>query len=105
MPKRRLQIVLTLLALYIPYCWLWAFVEGNWAWMQIWPLLPGIGICALIPSVPRGPDFPLLVTVLLLGISLWGAVKLRKTFWPMIAGLLALSFASSWMVYLLMKAR
>jgi len=103
MPKR-LQIGLTLLALYIPYCWLWPSVEGNWTWVQIWPLLPGIGTCSVIPWVPSGLDFPLLVTALLLGISVFGAVKLRKAFWAMIAGLLALSFASSWMVYLLMKA-
>ena len=66
---RSWRIVLAPLALYIPYCWLWFFVDGDWAWVKLWPLLPGLAICALIPSVPRGPDFPLLVTLLLLGIS------------------------------------
>ena len=102
MPKRWV-VFLTLAAIYAPYCWLWA--KAEWvSWIQIWPLLPGLAISALIRSLPSGPDFPLLFTALLLGISLLTVLKARKLFWPAIAGLFALSCALSWIVYLLMKA-
>lgn len=103
MPKRRV-VLSTLAAIYVPYSWLWPQVDGNWSWIQIWPLLPGLAISALIRSLPSGMDFPLLFTALLLGISLLTVLKARKMFWPVIAGLVAFSSASSSIVYLLMKA-
>jgi hypothetical protein len=96
--------LLTLTAVYAPYCWLWFQGEWNWSSIRIWPFLPGLAISALIPSLPGGPDFPFLFTCLLLGISLFAVLRVRKVLWPTAGGLFALSCASSWVIYLLMKA-
>jgi len=103
MPKR-LAVFLALAAVYTPHCWLLLRGEGDWSLIRIWPVLPGLAIGALIPSLPHGPDFPLLFTVLLLGISLFTVLRLRNVFWPVIAGVFAVSCALSWVVFLLMKA-
>jgi hypothetical protein len=66
--------------------------------------MPGLAIGALIPSLPHGPDFPLLFTGLLLGISFFTVLRARKVFWPVIGGMFALSCALSWVVFVLMKA-
>jgi hypothetical protein len=106
MPKRW-RVVLTLAAMYIPYCWLCIPAEGwNWTWILICPFLPGVAVSAIIPSLPRGPndEVPLLITGLLLAVSLMAVVRFPKAFWATVAGLFVLSCGLSWIIYLLLKA-
>ena len=100
---------LTLLVVYLPYIWLF-LLEWNWPLMRIWPFLPGVAIGALIPpsfphsSLPQGPDAGFLLTAMLLGISIFGMLRLKRAFWPMMAALLLLSCALSCIVYAVIKA-
>jgi hypothetical protein len=103
-------VCLTVLAVYTPFCWLLFMQEWNWDSVFLWTHYPGLAISALIPPslsfgwLPRGPDGALIFTALLLGISIFITLRFRRAFWPLMAGLFALSSAFSWVIYQLMKA-
>lgn len=54
--------------------------------------------------LPRGMAAALLFTALLLGVSIFAMLRLRRAFWPLMAMLFGLSCAFAWSVYALMKA-
>ena len=110
--SKRWMVCLTLLALYAPYSWLF-FVGEQWNWhvVRIWPFLPGVAISVLMKPVvsshawiPEGATHALFVTALLLGISLFLLLRLRRAFYPAVAGLFVLSCGLSLIVYALIKA-
>ena len=110
--SKRWMVCLTLLALYAPYSRLF-FVGEQWNWhvVRIWPFLPGVAISVLMKPVvsshawiPEGATHALFITALLLGISLFLLLRLRRAFYPAVAGLFVLSCGLSLIVYALIKA-
>jgi hypothetical protein len=96
---------LILVALYVPYCWLFFVVEWDWElWMKIFLVLPGLAIGALIPppvSMPEGPATALILSAVVVCVAIAGIPHLKRAFWPTLASLFALSCGLSWIVYLL----
>lgn len=112
--SRRWILAWTLAVVYLPYCWL-VFIDDawdsyRWHWIRLWTVLPGHVFCFLIERclpnswVPPRTEvthnvFASVTTALFLVVVAFGLLRLRRWFWPTIAGLLVLSCGFSWIVY------
>jgi hypothetical protein len=101
------KVSFTLIAIYVPFSLLFVLAERwEWDWIRLVPLFPGLAIYSLIqfPSGLHGPDGALIFTILLLGLSIFGILRMRGAFWPLLAGLFTLSFLFVWTIYAMLKA-
>ena len=104
------MVCLTVIILYLPYCWLMFYTGWDWQFIRLWPLFPGLAISTatrlILPNLPLipGPDGALVFTVLLLGCSILGVLRFQGKFWWIFAGLFVLSFALTSVIFVLLKA-
>jgi hypothetical protein len=101
------KVSFTLMAIYLPFSLLLVLAERwEWDWIRLFPLFPGLAIGSLVPflSGMRGPDGALIFTVVLLGLSIFGILRVRRLFWPVLTSLFMLSFLFVWAIYAMLKA-
>jgi hypothetical protein len=118
MPKRWV-LGLVLLVIYAPYCWLifmdYPWDSYRWQWMRMWPVLPGFviyfltAVCVPRSWLPQWTGASLYVlasvlTVLFLTGVIFGLLRLRRGFWPVVAGVFVLSCLFGLIAYSLMRA-
>jgi len=109
-PSKIRIVCLTLIILYVPYCWLVFYTGWDWQLIRLWPLFRGLAVSTAIhlflPNSPllQGPDGALVFTVLLLGLSILGVLRFQEMFWWIFAGLFVLSSALTSVIFALLKA-
>ena len=103
---RRWVAGLALLILYAPYSWViivsHPWNSERWLWIKMWPVLPGVVTLYLSrPFLPRSWSPPWtevstyliasIMSVLLATIVIVCLLRVRRAFWPLLAGVSVLS--------------
>ena len=105
---RSWAVGLALLAVYAPFSWL---IFTEWQYIKLWPVFPGLVISYFMREwVPLScvPQWTyvlgLALTVLFVTGVIFGLLRVRRGFWPLLAGVFALSCAIASVAHSIMIA-